>query len=77
MKSRRFLAKKMNIFYEEVDEKGKGKQIRLQTDQEFLQNEFKRLNKKHNVDMFTTKIRGDKTFFVEEKICKLKKGYLR
>ena len=77
MKSRRFIAKKMNKFYEEVGEKGKGKQICLQTDQEFLQNEFKRLNKKHNVDMFTMKIRGDKAFFVEEKICKLKKGYLR
>ena len=52
MKSRRFIPKKMSEFYEEVDEKRKRRKMSLQTDQEFLQNEFKRLNKKYNVNVF-------------------------
>lgn len=39
--------------------------MRLQTDQEFLQNEIKRLNKKYNAGMFSTNIRGGKAFAAE------------
>ena len=50
MKSKRFSTNKMRDFYE-VAEKN-NKRLRLQTDQEFLQNEIKNLNKKYNVNMF-------------------------
>ena len=56
MKSRRFIAKNMCNFYEEVSEKMKNKLIRLQTDQEFNQNKIKKLNKKHNVRMFLANV---------------------
>ena len=36
------------------------KQMRLQTDLEFQQREIMKLNKKYNVLMFGTKIRGGK-----------------
>ena len=47
--------------------------MRLQTDLEFLQNEIKKLNKKYNVDMFSTKLRGGKAFAAEQKIRGFKK----
>ena len=47
--------------------------MRLQPDLEFLQNEIKKLNKKYNVDMFSTKLRGGKAFAVEQKIREFKK----
>ena len=47
--------------------------MRLQTDLEFLQNEIKKLNKKYNVDMFSTKLRGGKAFAAEQKIREFKK----
>ena len=47
--------------------------MRLQTDLEFLQNEIKKLNKKNNVDMFSTKLRGGKAFAAEQKIREFKK----
>ena len=47
--------------------------MRLQTDLEFLQNEIKKLNKKYNVDMFSTKLRGGKAFATEQKIREFKK----
>ena len=56
MKSRRFIAKNMCNFYEEVSEKMKNKLIRLQTDQEFNQNKIKKLNKKYNVRMFLANV---------------------
>ena len=42
--------------------------MRLQTHLEFLQNEIKNLNKKYNVDIFSTKLRGEKAFAAEQKI---------
>ena len=42
--------------------------MRLQTDLKFLQNEIKKLNKKYNVDMFSTKLRGGKAFAPKQKI---------
>ena len=47
--------------------------MRLQTDQEFQQNEIKKINLKYNVDMFSTNIRGGKAFAAEQKIRELKK----
>ena len=47
--------------------------MRLQTDLKFLQNEIKKLNKKYNVDMFSTKLRGGKAFAAKQKIREFKK----
>lgn len=49
----------------------------LQTDQELLQNEIKKLNKKCNVNIFTTDIKGGKAFATELKLYELKKECLR
>ena len=66
--------RKLELFYREIEPKRDQKQeMRLQTDLEFLQNELKRLNKKYNVDMFSTKLRGGKAFAVEQKIREFKK----
>ena len=45
----------------------------MQTDLEFQQNEIKKLNKKYNVEMFSSKIRGGKAFAAEQKIREFKK----
>ena len=47
--------------------------MRLQTDLEFQQNKIKKLNKKHNVEMFSTRVRGGKAFAAEQKIKEFKK----
>ena len=39
--------------------------MRLQTDQEFKQRKIYNLNKKFDVDMFTTRLRGGKVFATE------------
>lgn len=49
----------------------------LQADQELLQNEIKKLNKKCNVNIFTTVIKGGKAFATEQKLYELKKECLR
>ena len=51
MKSRKSILNKMEIFYKEVEDKGKGQKTRLQTNQEFKQKKIFDLNKKYNVDM--------------------------
>ena len=51
--------------------------MRLQTDLEFQQTEIKKLNKDFKVDMFSTKVRGDKAFAAEPKIRELKKLLLK
>ena len=63
----------MEIFYQEVNEKRKNSSMRFQTDLEFQQNEIKRLNKKYNVELFSTKLRGEKAFAAEQKIREFKK----
>ena len=68
--------KKMELFFEEVNHKRKGK-MRLQTDLEFQQNEIKKLNKKFNVELFSTRVRGGKAFAAEQKIRELKKLLLK
>ena len=51
--------------------------MRLQTDQEFKQRKIYDLNKKFNLDTFTTSLRGGKAFAAEEKIGEFKKSSLR
>ena len=76
MKKRNLLKKKIEKFYEEVSQKRKEK-MRLQTDLEFQQNEIKNLNKKCNVEMFSTRVRGGKAFAAEQKIREFKKLLLK
>ena len=76
MKNRTLLAKKLEIFYNDIKSKRSGK-IRLQADLEFNQNRIKEVNKKFVVDMFRTRLRGGKTFAAEQKIRELKKILLR
>ena len=52
-KNRSLVAKKMEIFYNEIQPKRTGK-MRLQTDLEFNQNKIKALNQKYDVEMFHT-----------------------
>ena len=67
----------MELFYGDLEEKRKGKLMRLKTDLEFQQSEIKNLNKKYNVQMFSTKVRGSKAFAAEQKIKELKKLLLK
>ena len=67
MKNKSNLAKKLQLFYEEIDpkEQEENENLRLQTDLEFQQKEIKRLNNKYNVEMFSSKVRGGKAFAAE------------
>ena len=67
----------METFYTEFQDKRKGLKTRLQTDPEFKQNEIFELNKKYNVEMFSTAIGGGKAFAAEKKLRKLKKRIFR
>ena len=67
MRKRNILKRKMEEFYQEVDQKRKEK-MHLQTDLEFQQNEIKKLNQKYNFEMFSTRLRGGKAFAAERKI---------
>ena len=63
----------MNFFYEEIEPKhNMNEQMRLQTDLEFQQREIMKLNKKYNVLMLSTKIRGGKAFAAEKNLENLK-----
>ena len=78
MKKRNLLAKEMELFYEDIEEKRpKNRKLRLQTDLEFQQNKIKKLNFKFNVEMFSSKIRGGKAFAVDQKIRDLKRLLLK
>ena len=77
MKKRNLLKKKMELFYEEVNNKRKQKKMRLQTDLEFQQNDIEKLNNKYNVDTLSTRLRGGKTFVAEQKIREFKKLLLK
>ena len=76
MKSRKLLAKKLKLFYDEIDPKRNGK-MTLQSDLEFNQNAIKRLNKEFSVEMFHTRVRGGKAFAAEQKIREFKKIILQ
>ena len=49
--------------------------MRLQRDQEFNERNIKELNKKFDVEMYSTHLRGGKDFAAEQKICELKNFY--
>ena len=51
--------------------------MRLQTDQELKQRKIFELNKKINVEMYSTNLRGGKAFAAKQKIRELKKTLLR
>ena len=55
-----------------MESKRKGKEMKLQVDQEFQQVTIKDLNKQNNVEMFSTSLRGGKAFAAEQKIRELK-----
>ena len=69
--NKNLLAKKLEIFYWEIDPKRKQiaseDKMRLQTDSEFNQNKIKQLNGKYNVTMFSTRIRDGKAYAAEQK----------
>ena len=67
MKSRKSILNKMESFYKEVEVKRNGQKTRYQTDQEFKQEKIFDLNKMYNVDMFSTVVRGGKTFAAKQK----------
>ena len=78
MRTKNNLVKKIEEFYKEIDSKrNKDDEMRLQVDLEFQQNKIKELNKKYNVQMFTTKNRGGKAYVAEQKIRELKKILFR
>ena len=74
MRKKSNLWQKLEIFYKEIDSKrrNKNERMRLQTDLEFQQNEIKKLNKKYNVEMFSSRTRGGKAFAAEQKIREFK-----
>ena len=73
MRKRSNLWQKLEIFCKEIDSKhNKNKKMRLQTDLEFQQNEIKKINKKYNVEMFSSRTRGGKAFAAEQKIREFK-----
>ena len=64
MKNRSFLARKLALFYNDIQQKRTGLMC-LQTDLEFNQNKIKELNKKFDIEMFHTQLRGGKDFAAE------------
>ena len=58
MKNRSLIPLKLEKFYKEVASKRKNKKMRLQTDIEFKQKKIFALNKRYNVDMFSTAVRS-------------------
>ena len=79
MRTKNNLFKKLEEFYKEIDVKRikNNEKMRLQVDLEFQQNKIKDLNKKYNVEMFTTKKRGGKAYMTEQKIREFKKILFR
>ena len=74
MRKKSNLSQKLELFYKEIQPKrDSGERMRLQTDQEFQQNEIKKLNLKYNVEMFSSTICGGKAFLAEQKIREFKK----
>ena len=77
MKNRSLISLKLEKFYKEVVSKCKNKKMRLQSDLEFKQKKIFALNKKYNVDIFSTVVRGGKAFAAEQKLRELKKRLSR
>ena len=68
MKNRSLIPLKLERFYKEVANKRKNRKMRLQTDLEFKQKEIYDLNKKYNVEMFSSAVRGCKASAAEQKL---------
>ena len=66
MKNRSLLAKKLELFYNDMQPKRTGKCAYRH--KEFNQNKIKQLNKKFDVEMYHTELRGGKSFAAEKKI---------
>ena len=66
IKLRKSILNQMENFYKDVENKIKGWKMRLPTDQEFKQRKYFDLNKKYNIDMFSTAVRGGKAFAAEQ-----------
>ena len=66
----------MQLFYNDIDKKRLGK-MRLQTDQVFKQRNIEELDKKFDVEMYSTHLRGGKAFAAEQKIRELKKTFIK
>ena len=75
MKNRSLLAKRLNIFYDNIESKRNGKRMRLQTDLEFQQNKAKELNKKFDVEMFIQNLVVEKHLLQNKRLQNLKKNY--
>ena len=75
MKSRNLLSKKLELFYstKKKEQIAENTTIRLQRDLEFTQNEIKKINKKYNVEMFSSRVRGGKAYAAQQKIREFKK----
>ena len=76
MKNRSLLAKKLQLFYNDIKQKKTGK-MQLQADLKFNQSQIKKLNKDYDVEMFHTKVQGRKAFAAELKTREFKKILLR
>ena len=61
----------MELFYNNIDKK------KLQIVQEFKQRKIEELNKKLDVEMYSTHLRGGKAFAAEQKIRELKKTFIK
>ena len=72
MRSRKQISQRLEQFYDQVESERKGKEMKLQVDQEFQQQKIKDVNKQNNVKMFSTSLRGGKAFAAEQKIRELK-----
>ena len=73
MRQRDLLTQKLELFHKDSQSKRKNKKMRLHFDLEFQKNDIKELNKKYNVEMFSTKKRGGNDFATEQKIKENKK----
>ena len=77
MRNRSLISLKLEKFYKEVASKCKNKKMRLQTDLIYKRKNIFALNKKYNVDMFSTAVRGGKAFVAKQKLRELKKRLSR
>ena len=72
MRFRKQITQRLEQFYHQIESKRKGKEMKLQIDQESQQQKIKDLNEKNNVKMFSTSLRGGKAFAAEQKIRQVK-----
>ena len=80
-KSRTILSKKLELFHCDIQQKreqtAENTTMRLQTDLEFTQNEIKKINKRYNVEMLSSRVRAGKAYVAEQKIREFKNFFLK